>query len=312
MAGSLPVLDFRDFSEQRAPDAFCAALAGSLEQYGFVAIEKHSVGADDIRAVYSEFETFFELDDAAKARCAGVAGGQRGFTPFGLEHAKNSSLPDLKEFFHVGRELPPGHRRSADYPANVWPTELPELRARSLAVYDALDECAARLLEALAIAYKLEASAFASMLVEGNSILRALHYPPVAPSAPGGALRAAPHEDINLITLLCEATDAGLEIFTAADGWLPVEAVPGQIIVDAGDMLQWVTGGVISATTHRVVQPTEAAGRDRYAMPFFAHPPPGCELRVLTPFETPERCAAYPPTTAGAYLQERLRAIGLA
>ena len=312
MAGLLPVLDLRDFSERRASDAFCAALAGSLEQYGFVAIEGHGVGADEIRAVYSEFENFFGLDDVAKARCAGVAGGQRGFTPFGLEHAKNSALPDLKEFFHVGREFSAGHRRSADYPENVWPMELPELRDRSLAVYDALDACAARLLEALAIAYKLEVSAFASMLVRGNSILRALHYPPVETSAPCGALRAAPHEDINLITLLCESTDAGLEIFTASDGWISVESVPGQIVVNAGDMLEWVTGGVISATTHRVVQPTEVAARDRYAMPFFAHPPPGCELRVLAPFDTPERCAAYPPTTAGAYLQERLRAIGLA
>ena len=124
-------------------------------------------------------------------------------------------------------------------------------------------------------------------------------------------MRAAPHEDINLITLLCEATDSGLEIRTASGDWLSVDAAPGQIVADAGDMLAWLTGGVIPATTHRVVQPPSAADRDRYSLPFFAHPPPECELRVLAPFETSERVAAYPPTTAGEYLQERLRAIGL-
>lgn len=309
---SLPVLDLRDFSERRASDAFCRALARSLEEFGFVAIEQHGVAADSICEVYSQFERFFALPDERKALCAGVAGGARGFTPFGREHAKDSALADLKEFFHVGRDFEAHHSRASEYPPNLWPEELPELRASALAVYAALDACAATLLEALAIPYGLEPRTFAAMLVEGNSILRALHYPPVDDASPDGALRAASHEDINLITLLCEATDSGLEIRTSSGDWLPVEAVPGQIVVNAGDMLAWVTGAAIPATTHRVVQPPGAAQRDRYSLPFFAHPPPESELRVLAPFATAERCAAYPPTTADAYLQERLRAIGLA
>jgi isopenicillin N synthase-like dioxygenase len=309
---SVPVLDLSDWGAggTRAR-RLEKALRRAFETFGFVSVEGHGVGADGIRSAYALFERFFALDEAARQDCAGVSGGARGFTPFGVEHAKDCALPDLKEFFHVGRELPEGHRRCGQYPPNVWPRALPELAGVALALYDELDRCAGRLLEVLETAYELPPATFTAMLREGNSVLRAVHYPPVPRDVPEGALRAAPHEDINLITPLCEATDSGLEIKTHPGRWLAVEAPPGQIVADAGDMLCRVTGGVIPATTHRVVNPPDAAARDRYSLPFFAHPPPECPLRVLPRFATPERQAAHPPTTAGDYLHERLREIGL-
>jgi isopenicillin N synthase-like dioxygenase len=308
----IPVLDLSEHAAGgfRA-HAFAQAFRAGLERFGFVAIEGHGIPDGAIREAYALFDRFFALDEVDKRTCTGGRGGARGYTPFGVEHARDSALPDLKEFFHVGRELPPGHPRRRQYPTNVWPRALPELSAVALRLFDALDRCAVRLLEALEDAYGLPAGVLASMLAEGNSVLRALHYPPVPDAAPEGALRAAPHEDINLITLLCEATDSGLEIRSPSGAWLPVEAPAGQVVVDAGDMLCRVTGGVIPATTHRVVNPPAIARHDRYSLPFFAHPPPECPLFVLPAFATPERVLRNPPTTASAYLDERLREIGL-
>jgi len=314
----IPVLDLRDW--QRDPGSpgaarrsrdFTGALRSGMEEFGFVGVVGHGVEPYSIRRAYALFEQFFDLPEPEKLACTSGEGGARGFTAFGREHAKDSALADLKEFFHVGRE--PDHRdpgRAARYPPNVWPATVPGLAEVSLGLYDALDRCATQLLEALEAAYDLTQGVLSSMLCEGNSILRALHYPPIT-AAPAGALRAAPHEDINLITLLCEATDSGLEIRTRAGEWLAVAAPPGQIVVDAGDMLCRVTGGVIPATTHRVVNPPAQTARDRYSLPYFAHPYPECSLRVLPEFETPERLAAHPPITAGEYLDERLRDIGL-
>ena len=168
-------------------------------------------------------------------------------------------------------------------------------------------------MHALALAYQLEPHTFSDMLKEGNSLLRAAHYPPLGTQRDPQAMRAAPHEDINLITLLCEATDAGLEVLSAK-GWAAVECKTGQIVVDSGDMLSRVTGGLIPATTHRVVNPapgSEAAGRSRFSLPFFAHPPPECDLSVLSCFAGDRRAQRFAPITAGAYLEQRLREIGL-
>jgi isopenicillin N synthase-like dioxygenase len=203
------------------------------------------------------------------------------------------------------------------YPANVWPRELPELRETTLALYRELERVAGLMLMALAEHFELPRDTFADMMRAGNSILRVLHYPPVAPAAgaPGAgvapAVRAAPHEDINLITLLCEATDSGLELLRRDGTWMPVEATPGQLVVDAGDMLSRVTNEAIPATTHRVVNPPAGANRDRYSMPFFVHPYPAADLTVLDRFVSAARPSRYPPITAGEFLDERLREIGL-
>lgn len=286
---------------------FVRTLRAALCELGFVRVEAHGVDAVLVRRVYAGFERFFSQDESHKRACSGAAGGQRGFTPFGVEHAKDQPLPDLKEFFHVGPEPP-----APDQPPNCWPEGLPGLRRDAVALFRALEACAMRLLEALAESFGLERDRFSRMLEGGNSILRALHYPPVPPDAPPGSVRAAPHEDINLVTLLCEATDSGLEIRPPGAGeWLPVEVLPGQIVVDSGDMLSRITNDVVPATTHRVVNPRGADSRHRYALPFFAHPRPDCDLSVLPVFVTPERPARYPPITAGAFLAERLREIGL-
>lgn len=300
---TIAVLDLGDWAcGGAAADRFAAALREALEDTGFVAVEGHGVDADTIASAYEAFARFFALPEAAKRACVAGEGGARGHTPFGREHAKDASVADLKEFFHVGRER---------YAPNVWPREIPELAERALALYDALDRCGARLLAALERGYALAPGTLSDMVRDGNSVLRALRYPPLPPSIEPGALRAAPHEDINLITLLCEASDAGLEILGRDGRWLPVEAPPGRIVVDAGDMLCRVTGGVVPATTHRVVNPEPCEGGERYSLPFFAHPRPECSLHVLERFASAERLAAHPPITAGEYLEERLREIGL-
>jgi isopenicillin N synthase-like dioxygenase len=292
----VPVLDLADPSERVGRE-----LRRGLETTGFVVLEGHGVPLGWIERAYAAIERFFGLPEAVKLEVAAGPDGQRGFTPFGIEHARDSATPDLKEFFHVGRDR---------YAANRWPEALPELRDALSPLYAALDRCAAQLLTTLAHAFDLPEPTFSSLLHEGNSILRALHYPPLREASDRAALRAAPHEDINLVTLLCGATDAGLEIETPS-GWRAVDTKRHQIVADSGDMLRQVTGGVIPSTTHRVVNPPDAANRSRYSLPFFAHPAPECDLSVLPKFATTERTAAFPPITAGAFLEQRLAEIGL-
>lgn len=313
----IPVIDLSAHREGSGSQrrACQQALRDGLCELGFVRVVRHGVDARLIRRVYAHFERFFAGDERAKAACSGVAGGQRGFTPFGVEHARDHAAPDLKEFFHIGQEadaLPAGSDRDA-YPGNVWPEEPPALRADGVRLFRALEDCATSILRALALAFQLPADTFSSMTVGGNSILRALHYPPVPSDVPPGAVRAAAHEDINLITLLCEATDAGLEIRLpgARERWSSVDVPPGHIVVDSGDMLSRLTNDVVPSTTHRVVNPKGAAQGHRYSLPFFSHPRPECDLSVLPRFVGPERPARYAPITAAGFLALRLREIGL-
>ncbi len=288
-------------------------LGGALVEFGFLNVEAHGIDPALIGKTYGLWKRFFELPEEAKERSAG---GARGYTPFGVEHAKNHPTPDLKEFYHVGQEpdsaaeLPDGHPAKEAYPANVWPEALPEIQAPTVALFRRLEGTAATLLEALAEYFDLPRRQFADMAVNGNSVLRILHYPALPSGIPAGAVRAAAHEDINLITLLCEATDSGLEIFTREGEWMAVETGPGEIVVDAGDMLSRHLNEVVPATTHRVVNPGESH-RERYSMPFFVHPYSGADLTVHPRFVTPERPAKFPPITAGQFLDQRLVEIGL-
>jgi isopenicillin N synthase-like dioxygenase len=326
-ASAVPTFDLSDYTscDTSLRSRGIATLGGALVDIGFVVVEGHQVDGSLIRDVYSLWQRFFALDEAAKGRYAGVEGGARGYMPFGVEHARDNPTPDLKEFWHVGQELPPDHPLAQEYPPNVWPRELPELRQPTLALYHELERVAELLLMALAEHFALPEETFAAMMRGGNSVLRILHYPPVPQAAPAmpaangqdgpppvaPALRAAPHEDINLVTLLCEATDSGLELLRRDGTWLPVEARPGQIVVDAGDMLSRVTNQVVPATSHRVVNPPPSANRDRYSMPFFVHPYPACDLAVLERFVSAERPRRFPPVTAGELLSRRLTEIGL-
>jgi isopenicillin N synthase-like dioxygenase len=330
----IPTLDLSRYRRGKDGERaqFADALRDGLCEFGFVVVEGHAIEPGLVRSVYGKFEDFFSRSPDEKNGCAGVTGGQRGYTPFGVEHAKGHALPDLKEFFHVGQPLPGEHfadttapgglaKEISAYPRNVWPEKAVELEVDSLRLYRALERCGVEILRALETSFGLVPDCLAGMLSGGNSILRALHYPPLDAELPKGSLRAAAHEDINLITLLCEASDSGLEIFLPrSGGWVPVEVAPGQIVVDSGDMVSRVTNDIVPATTHRVVNPpgpgdsSEAdrpGGGHRYSLPFFAHPRPSCDLSVMEPFVSASRPAAYAPITAGEYLAERLREIGL-
>jgi isopenicillin N synthase-like dioxygenase len=292
---------------------FVQTFGDGLKEFGFVTVEGHGVDDRLIRRTYSDVERFFGLPEATKARYADTErGGQRGYIGYGQEHAKNRKVGDLKEFWHVGRELPAGHRYRDVYGANVWPEEVPSFREHTLALFRALDGAAGVMLHALAEYFGIARDTFSGMATDGNSVLRLIHYPPLKERFIPGGVRAAEHEDINLITLLCEGTAGGLELLTRDGEWLPVDTLRGQIVVDSGDMLSRVTNNVIPATTHRVVNP-KSTDEDtvRYSMPFFVHPYADCVLQPLPCTQTPDNPARHAPITADAFLKQRLREIGL-
>ncbi|MBX7114218.1 MAG: isopenicillin N synthase family oxygenase [Myxococcaceae bacterium] len=311
----IPQLDLSDYSKgtpaQR--ERFIAAFGDGIKAFGFVSLTHHGVDDALIRRTYADAATLFALPSEAKhALEVPGGGGQRGYTGYGKEHAKNRAVGDMKEFFHIGRDLAQGHPRAGAYGNNVWPKELKTFKENSLALFQALDGAASVMLRALADYFKVPQGTFSDMAREGNSILRIIHYPPLKKRFIPGAVRAAEHEDINLITLLCESTSSGLEILTRQGDWIAVEALKGQIVVDSGDMLSRVTNEVVPATTHRVVNPKSADDDiERYSMPFFVHPYPDCSLAVLDACTSQDNPARYPPMTADAFLRQRLKEIGL-
>ena len=294
------------------PDAFAAALRRDFEATGFAVIEDHGLDQGLIDAGAAAAKAFFALPDAEKRRwhVSGQAGA-RGYTPFGIETAKGHARPDLKEFWHVGRDLPDGHGYRALMPENLWPSRPGGFHQALSALYAGFDALGGQLLEAVALGLGLPRGWFADKTGLGDSILRLAHYPPVAADASG--VRAGAHEDINVITLLLGAEEAGLEILTRQGRWLPVNPSAGSLVVNVGDMLQRLTNHVLPSTTHRVVNPpAERRGTARLSMPFFAHFQPDFEIRTLPSCVGPARPDRYPqPITAHAYLQQRLEEIGL-
>jgi len=310
---SIPVVNLKDFlagGERRTQ--FISNVGKALADIGFFALEGHGVDSSLIGQAYGLAEALFLLPEANKRRYEDpTLKGQRGYTSFGREHAKDAVAPDLKEFWHVGQELAAGHKLEAVYAPNTWPEELPEFRSVFSQLYRQLETCSLQLLQACALYINEDAERIAGIAVDGNSILRVIHYPPVAADANPQSIRAAAHEDINLITLLCEATAGGLELLEREGTWRPIQAHPGQIIVDAGDMMQNLTNGYYKSTTHRVVNPDNSRER-RFSMPFFVHPRSEADLTPLPScIVRTGGQAVYPPITAGTYLQQRLREIGL-
>lgn len=280
-----------------------------LKDYGFIVLKDHPIPDSLLNKAYSLIEEFFSLPTEKKMKYAlKDRGFQRGYTPFGTEHAKDAKVSDLKEFWHVGRELPPGHRYEGDYPKNVWPAEVPEFEKTMKQIYTALDETGKIMLESLTQPLDLHKTFFTEMMSEGNSILRLLHYPPIPETADPRSVRAAAHEDINLITILVSATASGLQLKDRDGTWLPIESDPNTLVVDAGDMLARITNEVIPSTTHRVVNPEDAKS-SRYSMPYFIHPNPDALLTCLPSCKGSGE--KYAPITAQDFLMQRLREIGL-
>ena len=305
---TLPVLSLED-----APDRIAHDLGNSFRTFGFAMVSDHGLDAALVARAWAQTEAFFALPEPDKRRWHRESlAGARGYTPFGTEIAKGASVHDLKEFWHVGRDLPPGHPLAASMPANIWPDQPDGFRETFSALFAALDSVGATLLSRIATWLGLDTDWFGPAIGEGNSVLRLLHYPPVA-DAQGGAIRAGAHEDINLITLLLGAEEAGLELLTREGEWIGVSPPEGALVVNIGDMLQRLTNHVLPSTTHRVRNPhgTRAAF-GRYSMPFFLHLRSDFQIRTLPQCVTPENPDRYPVSiTADDYLQERLREIGL-
>ena len=310
---SVPLVDLNEYTSgsPAVRSDFVKRFGEALRTFGFARVKNHGVEPALIARTYEGFQRLFLLDQPLKDKYELGNGGQRGYVSFGKEHAKNQKLGDLKEFWHVGRELPAGHRLESVYPANVWPSEVASLKADALAIYAALERAASVMLEALAEYFGIDRNSFEHMVTDGNSILRAIHYPPLLPGDDPRAVRAAAHEDINLITLLCEARGSGLEILTREGKWLPVDTLEGQIVVDAGDALARVTNDVIPSTTHRVVNPADGHNESRFSLPFFVHPQPDVVLECLPCCDTMEHPKKHPPITHQQFLEQRLREIGL-
>lgn len=309
---SVPELSLKSYThgDETARKAFQEALFDGFKYFGFVILKDHGVATDLLQNAYDQSAEFFALPEPEKNKYdAASIGGQRGYTPFGTEHAKDSKHPDLKEFWHVGRPFDEGSPLDEIYPSNVWPEQPANFRSTFLTLYNALEEAGMVMLEALAPSLDLEKDYFRNMATDGNSILRLLHYPPVPAGANPSAIRAAAHEDINLITILVAANGAGLELLDRDGTWLPVETDAENLIVDAGDMLARATNDVIPATTHRVVNPEGQANVSRYSMPFFMHPHPDAIITCI------DSCkgdgAKYEDISADEFLKQRLREIGL-
>ena len=300
---------------QRPLPELADELGRSFEEYGFAVIRDHGIPADLIAKAEDLSKAFFALpDDVKRAYHIPGGGGARGYTPFGTEKAKDAQVHDLKEFWHVGRDLPEGHPLAEFMAPNLWPSEVAEFRATFEALYAAFEKAGARVLEAIALHLGLPRTWFASTVAEGNSVMRLLHYPPLTGADAEGAIRAAAHGDINTITLLLGAEEAGLELLTASGEWKAVAPPEGALVVNIGDMLERLTNGKLRSTTHRVVNPRgEAAYRSRYSMPFFLHFRPDFTIETLESCIDPESPDSHPaPISSHDFLMQRLREINLA
>jgi isopenicillin N synthase-like dioxygenase len=296
----------------RDPEGFAQKLGKSFEEYGFAIIADHGIPDELIQRAEAKSKAFFALPEEVKRQyhIAGQ-GGARGYTPFGIETAKGYSAHDLKEFWHVGRDLPAGHPFRGHMPDNVWPAEVDSFKDTFQELYATFDSTGLKVLKAIARFLKLDEDYFTDTVRDGNSVMRLLHYP--AQSEPTGEhIRAGAHEDINTITLLLGADEAGLELKTRDGRWIPVSPKPGELVINIGDMLQRLTNGHLRSTSHRVVNPTpDRASHARYSMPFFLHFRSDFLIEALPGTVPTGEEPRWEPITADGYLQERLREIKL-
>lgn len=308
----IPSVDLRDFLSDN-PDkrnAFIQNLGKAYEVIGFVALKGHFLSVELVDNLYDQIRAFFSLSDQEKSKyeIPGLA-GQRGYTSFGKEHAKGRSTGDLKEFWHFGQYEKPDNGEI--YPENVLVNELPEFNTVGKETYTALEKTGVYVLRALALHLGLEEFYFDPFVKGGNSILRPIHYPPIM-EEPKDAVRAAAHGDINLITLLMGAQGRGLQVQNHEGAWLDAIAEDDELVINVGDMLSRHTNNKLKSTIHRVVNPPkELWGTSRYSIPFFMHPVSSMKLDVLSDCVDADHPKLYEDITAGAFLEERLRELGL-
>lgn len=308
----VPTLSLASYTQGSEADRakFIDKLFTGLKEYGFIILKDHNVKSESLKKAYELLQKLYALPtEIKKSYISPNAGFQRGYTPFGQEHAKDSPVMDLKEFWHVGRVLPEDHVLKNVYPANVWPDAIPEFQTHFTSLYAALEDAGNVMLEALTMPLEVEKDFFAKMTKDGNSILRLLHYPPIPEGVDPRCVRAAAHEDINFITILPAATASGLQLKDRDGQWLDIESEPDTLIVDVGDMLARLTNDVLPSTTHRVVNPQDGKNQSRYSMPFFMHPHPEAMLSCLSSCKGAG--AKYPDITGHDFLMQRLREIGL-
>jgi len=307
---NLPTLSLA--AQDRDPDGFAQAFGDSFRTFGFAVITDHGVDRALIDKAWEQTRLLFELQEEVKrSYYTSDLAGQRGYTPFGTEIAKDADHVDLKEFWHVGRGLPPGHRFRDHMPDNIWPAELTEFRATFEAMYAAFDAVGNRLLSAIARDLGLAPDWFDPAVAYGNSIMRLLHYPPIPKDAPG--IRAGAHGDINLITLLLGAEEGGLQLLTRQGDWLSITPPEGAMVINCGDMLERLTNNHLPATIHRVLNPPpERRHSPRYSMPFFLHLASDVLIETLPSCMDGDHPNLYPdPITANDFLVQRLIEIGL-
>jgi isopenicillin N synthase-like dioxygenase len=311
---TIPIVDLSDFTGGNAEKkrAFVQMLGKAYEDVGFVAVKNHGIPDELISDLYKYVQQFFSLPSDKKRNFEiPELAGQRGYTSFGKEHAKGSDAPDLKEFFQYGQTVPDDHPLKPEYPDNVSVKEVEGFNETLFAAYRAFEKSGKSLLQAIALYLGLNENYFDDFVEEGNSIVRAIHYPPITVE-PKSAIRAEQHEDINLITLLVGASAGGLEILTKQNEWVGVTSLPEQIVVNVGDMLQRLTNNKLRSTTHRVVNPPrELWHTSRFSIPFFLHPKSSMDLSALKSCVDENHAKVYDDITAGEYLDERLREIGL-
>jgi isopenicillin N synthase-like dioxygenase len=313
-ATAIPSIDLSDFlsPDEHRRQAFVQALGKAYEDIGFVAVKGHFLSDSLQEKLYHEVQQFFNLPEEIKKKyeVQGLA-GQRGYTSFGKEHAKGRSAGDLKEFWHFGQYVEHSDPIKKEYPENVNVDELPGFNSSGKEVYKKIEETGKYILRAIARYLGLNETYFDGKIHQGNSILRPIHYPPIT-SEQALAVRAAEHEDINLITLLMGASSEGLQVLNKQGEWVAITALPNQLVVNVGDMLQRHTNNKLKSTTHRVVNPPkEKWGTSRFSIPFFLHPRSEMRLDCLPSCVDDEHPLAYKPISAGEYLNERLIEIGL-
>ena len=311
---NIPVVNLADFlsGDPQLKQKFVNDLGKAYEEVGFVAVKNHGIPDDLIADLYRYVQKFFALPSNKKYEYEKKElAGQRGYTSFGREHAKGSDAPDLKEFFQYGQTVEDNDPIKKQYPDNITIKDIPEFTPTLYRAYRAFEKSGKALLQAIALYLGLNENYFDKFIHNGNSILRAIHYPPIS-HEPKSAIRAEQHEDINLITLLVGASADGLQILTKQEEWVGVTSLPEQIVVNVGDMLQRLTNNKLRSTTHRVVNPPrELWGTSRFSIPFFLHPKSNMDLTCLEGCIDKDRPKAYEDVTAGEYLDERLREIGL-